>query len=207
MPNAPVQAPEIQVALKNIADLAKEPVQPKPVVQEAAPEKITTNSDLLRQIMEGADLSPYITDTMREAYTRSLLGGAPFEHTFTAMGGQVEVTFMEPPADKAAVHGRLASRLSPSDAEGMNALTMLYFLHRVHFSVGTREDLVFNPPDIPSAWETGLPAADLSRAIQDEMIKKMGVLGGSLIRMLASMWIMFSGAWRYLIQTSLPLTF
>lgn len=207
MANAPIQDPALKAALDSVVKLADAPATPAaplPVPETAS--QITDSSDLLRKIIDGEDLSAFIPNTMREAYVRSLLGGAPFAHTFVALGGKLEVTFTEPPADRYAVHSRLVSRLSAGDAEGINALTLLFFLSRVHFE-GTREDMVFTPPDVPEEWENSLSQMALSKAIQDEMVKRMGPLGGSVLRMLASMWIMFSGAWRHLIRTALPLSF
>lgn len=210
----PAPQADLQAALQSIQTLAEQPSIPGKSVPAAAsveePHRAEplplTNGELLRRIMNGGELDDCIPETMRESYVRALLGGAPFVHTFSVFDGKVEVTFKEPSADKALLHGRLAARLSPSDVEGMNALTMLYFLHKVSFPGSDREVVIFTPPDIPKSVES-LPVEDLSIELQNTFIQAAGGLGGSLIRMLSSLWIMFSGAWRHLIQTSLPRTF
>lgn len=206
--------PDIQAALEEADRLAeeirKEPAKPAkapavPIPPKPAPSG-TSGGDLLNRILDGEDFSDQITDTMRQAYTRALLGGAPFAHTFPVLGGKVSVTFEEPGAADAAVHGRLSSRIAVTDAEGANALTLLYFLRRVHFDGGDREPLEFSPPKPPEGWE-GMPAHELSAALQDLFVPRAEALGGTLVRVIAPLWVMFSGAWRSLVREALPSTF
>lgn len=206
MATAPLS--NVQEVLDGISALAAEPRQkstPPPV--EAPAPLAETNAALLREIMGGGDLGPYISNTMREAYVRTLLGGAPFEHTFFVLDGRVAITFKEPSMAQAALHGRLSGQLNSGDVEGMNALTLLYFLHRVDFPKDSARAGVVLAPPTAADLGTGLSPEQLSLQLQDMLVERLDQLGGSLLRLLSSLWIMFSGAWRYLIQESLPRTF
>lgn len=205
----PTPSPELQAALESVKALAAETPPPAPAKPKLPDEKAvrrSTNTDLLRRILNDEDLSDCIPDDIKTAYARSVLTGVPFAHTFSLYDGKVLVTFAEPSAEGSMVHGRLSLRMAQGDVEGINALSMLFFLREVAFPEDKRLSVKITPLAWNPAWED-MTSSQLSLHIQQAMSEAMGSLGGSLLRMLPSLWIMYSGAWRYLIQQSLPSSF
>lgn len=205
----PALSPELQTALESVKALAAETPPPAPMKSKLADEKVagrSTNSDLLRRILNDEDLGDCIPEDMHRAYARAVLTGIPFTHTFSLYEGKVMVTFAEPSAEGAMVHGRLSLRMARGDVEGINALSMLFFLREVSFPEDKRPPVKVTPLAWNPAWEE-MTTEQLSLHLQQTMATSMGSLGGSLLRMLPSLWIMYSGAWRYLIQQSLPSSF
>lgn len=203
-----------QEAIDAIEALESAPAEPQEAVKTPVDTVREDRADMdkydsfLRKAVEGRLEDDDIPEAMRRMFSRSVVGQAPFMHTFSIFENKVEITFQEPKAADMLQYNKLSEKIAGLDMEGSNALVMLYFLKTIAFvddpNSSINNEVALSQEDLASLKD--LTPEETSFKLQELMFEKF-TIGNTLYRMLSVLWMMFSYAWRYLIDNTLPRTF
>lgn len=177
---------------------------PEPTPAQEAPPEVEWKN-ILHKVVSDALTIEDIPDTLKQAFIRSMVGGAPFTHTFRLLDGTLEVQFKEPLAAISRKYNRILKMITDADTK-MQFILLSYLARVESIEKGGRGKVLF------SGWEFDPSFAELSPAdvdvkIQDTFEAEFSELGNSLRRLLPELWVIFSGVWMFFIRNEVPKSF
>lgn len=191
----------IEKALKDLDTMDKTPPSPPQPLMEESVDKGSFLEKALTNNLSEED----IPDSMRRAFVRSVLGEGEFSHEFLLLDGRLAITYREPSQRAMEQYNRLSGRLEEGDIAAANALVTIFFLKTVTTPTQTMESPgELSGEEMVSAM--GMGREGISEWAQNKAAAMFPV-SASVSRMLPVLWMMFSYAWRFLVNNGLPRSF
>lgn len=199
-----MNAEEALKKVEQLEEIAEKVAKDTPQALAKEELKAETQKVLLERVMQGTLEAKDIPESIYKAFTRSVIGGAPFTHTFSILRKEGSVTFSEPKGEMAKEFFRIRGLLDQNQVEAMAQLSILTHLESVTETAKAKS--LYSRKD---SLELAAPEdqQDLPKWVNKQYAALFETLGSSLMRIIPQLWMIFSGVWGVMISSEVPSDF
>jgi len=190
---------DVNDALRQIEEIESQAANPPaPAAEGPKPPRMSLAERAVRGLLTPDD----VPEEAYRSFSRSVLGGVPFTHSFQVLKGQVTLVFGEPTGELARQYHLVRDRIDPEQMETLSRLAILGHLVSID---GPDGPLYRRTDDLGNATDKG--SAEAAQAIDVAYMAMVTKVGGSLARVIPQLWVLFGGLWTVLVNNEVPSSF
>lgn len=183
---------KIEDVLKEVDALSQQPLPPKEANEKP----------FIQRVLQGDIKDEDIPDAIRESWMRSVFSTAPFAYTADIFDGKAHVTFSEPDIRFRNVYRAATAALPASMYVALTSLSVLLHLREISGEFS----LKIEPPEALLKMDMSDPVL-IADAINAEYGKLSEKLPSAIMRMLPSLWSVYSFLIGYFTEKGMPTSF
>ena len=156
----------------------------------------------IQRILQGNIKDEDIPNSIRENWMRSVFSAAPFAYTADIFDGKAHVTFSEPDIRFRNVYRAATAELPSSMYVTLTSLSILLHLREISGELSMK----FEPPEALLKMDMS-NSITIGEAINAEYSKLSEKLPSAIMRMLPSLWSVYSFLIGYFTEKGMPTSF